>query len=136
MASLGSYLSGFGLRVPDVSKLWRGAEADDVDGKVRLPVYAKLEACLFVIREASLWTRPWTSVSVVAAVHLLFAYLSRTSNTPIYLASWATVVAILYTTWVNTIWPEIRAVDDDGDDAPVVHDGHLLDQRTREARTK
>ncbi len=155
MATFGGYVSGLvsglvsGYRVPDFSKLWgRGESA--VDGgparpsRPEEPAAVKLEAFLVRVQELSLWTDPGSSAGAVAALHLLFVYLSYTSNTTLNLTCWAVVLGLIYTTWVNTIWPEIRVAqpepepDADARTAarPGVYSGPELAELTQHAQSK
>ena len=59
-------------------------------------------------QELGLWTEPSKSAAALAAVHVAYFYLSVTSATTVNLACWAALLAFVYTTWVNRIWPEIR----------------------------
>lgn len=145
MATLGSYLSSLvaGYRMPDVSKLWRRSEESVVDGRTGRPdapsAAAKLESLLVVLQELSLWTEPKSSVKAVAAVNLLFVYLSCTSNTTLHLTCWAIILGLLHYTWVNSIWPEIRVAEDEQPWTPLrlgVYSGQELVDLTQNAQSK
>ena len=41
-------------------------------------------------------------------MHAVYLYLSVTASTTLNLACWTALVAFVYSTWVNRIWPEIR----------------------------
>jgi hypothetical protein len=146
MDTVGGYLSGLfsGYRMPDVSKLWSRGESvvDGKPGPPDAPVSAKLEALLVRVQELSLWTDPVSSAKAVLGLNLAFVYLSYTSNTTLNLTCWAVILGLLYTTWVNTIWPEIRVAEPEPDDAPStsatpgVYSGPELVEMTQKAQSK
>ena len=79
MESTKNYLSGF--RAPDLKKLWYGP--DETDGKSippPKPLLVKFEAFVVKMQELSLWTDPKSSLVAIAVVHMLYWYLSITSN--------------------------------------------------------
>lgn len=123
MESASSYIQNLlsGYRFPDVSKLWRKTDCA-IDGREstkppQVPILVQLEAYLVRLQELALWIDPKSSVAALVAVHLVFMYLSLTSNTVLNLTCWAAAMGYLYTTWVYKIWPEIR-VEKPPEEAP------------------
>lgn len=108
------YLSGF--RVPDFKKLWYGQE-DQVDDPGK-PLLLQFEAYLVKLQELSLWTDPKSSVAALAVVHVIYWYLTVTTNTPVYLLAMLALLSYVYLTWTQRIWPEIRVPDADAGTEP------------------
>lgn len=105
------YLSGF--RVPDFKKLWYGGEDDQVDNVPAKPLLLQFEAYLVKLQELSLWTDPKSSLMALAVIHVLYWYLTVTTNTPVYLMAMIALLTYVYLTWTQRIWPEIRVPDAD-----------------------
>jgi len=102
------YLSGF--RMPDFQKLWNGQDQVDLAKKPK-PFLVRIERHLVQLQELSLWTNPKNSLMALVILHLVYWYLSVTSNSPVYLMSTAALISFVYTTWTQRIWPEIRVPD-------------------------
>lgn len=131
-----------GYRVPDFSKLWRKSETTTDGPEPRVPLLVRLEANLVRIQELALWIDPMSSVAALALVQLVYWYLAYTSSTLLNLTAWACILGLLYTTWVNKIWPEIRVekpLEEESTWTPVrpeVFSAPELVRITQTARTK
>jgi len=144
MSSWAAYLTGLfdGYRLPNVSKLWRH-DVSAVDGRLSVPnepLMTKLESFFIRVQEISLWTDPKSSLSAVALLHLFFLYLRYTASTVLNLTCWAVILGLVYTTWVNKIWPEIRVAEEDPVGptplSPGVYSGPELAEITQRAQSK
>eukprot|EP00095_Tigriopus_kingsejongensis_P012555 maker-scaffold1273_size51358-snap-gene-0.7 protein:Tk12555 transcript:maker-scaffold1273_size51358-snap-gene-0.7-mRNA-1 annotation:"hypothetical protein LOTGIDRAFT_237816" len=101
-------------QVPNFQRLWHGG-SDAPDGTTPPPksIYVQLESVLVQFQELLLWTDPSRSSLALVALHCFFFYLYITTNTVINLTLWALLSGFLYTTWTQTIWPEIRVKQPD-----------------------